>query len=578
MNNNALAPIALFRAAFAAAAVVVFASSSSAKTREEVSREHNGYPARYCADTSTAEARQALMAELWKHDPAAETKLWPEGKVPLKANDRPIKNLEHELWQRNLIVTDINDPFFTFFPAKGAGAKPVVVILPGGGYWQLGWNKEGTEIAEWLNSIGFSAAVLLYRAPDQRDAALCDVQRTIGILRRDAAKYSVDPGRIGVIGFSAGANLAIRASTNWRKRLYERVDDADDFSCRPDFQLPIYPWDIRFRNDPSPSTTGKGWKGMEIRPEYPVDAETPPAFIAQSIDDFCEIETTVTYDLHLRRAGVSSTARIYPNGGHGYGLRKCGRATDVWSEEAASWLAQFARPSKKVLFLGDSITDKRHVGCTKNYWGFLGDRYGFNPLVYGVNGQQWSHIVGQAKAYQKEHGECPDVVFVFAGTNDFNGNVPLGEWHSVADAKTNKNGREVVLKRRELSFDGSTLRGRINVAMSYLRESFPTARIVLLTPIHRGYAAFGQTNVQPDESFSNGLGLFIDDYVNVIKEAGNVWAAKVVDLNADSGLYPRSDAHVGFFSNGERDRLHPSAAGHERIAEAISLAVGGLLE
>ena len=317
---------------------------------------------------------------------------------------------------------------------------------------------------------------------------------------------------------------------------------------------------------------------MELRPEYPVDSETPPAFIAQSVDDFCEIQTTVAYDWHLCRAGVGSVARIYPNGGHGYGLRKCGRATDVWSEEAASWLAQFARPSKKVLFLGDSITDKCHVGCTKNYWGFLGDWYGFSPLVYGVNGQQWAHIVGQAKAYQKEHGECPDVVFVFAGTNDFNGDVPLGEWHSVADAKTNKNGREVVLRRRELSLDGSTLRGRINVAMSYLRESFPTARIVLLTPIHRGYAAFGPKNVQPDESFSNGLGLFIDDYVNVVKEAGNVWAAKVVDLNADSGLYPRSDAHVGFFSNGERDRLHPSAAGHERIAEAISLAVGGLLE
>ena len=174
------------------------------------------------------------------------------------------------------------------------------------------------------------------------------------------------------------------------------MDDADDFSCRPDFQLPIYPWDIRTRIDPS--TPRKRWKGMEIRAEYPVDAETPPAFIAQSLDDFCEVETAVAYDQRLRRAGVSSTARIYANGGHGYGLRRLGRASDIWPEEAAAWLAQFARPSKKVLFLGDSITDKRHIGCAKNYWGFLGDWYGFTPLVYGINGQQWSHSPGQAKA------------------------------------------------------------------------------------------------------------------------------------------------------------------------------------
>lgn len=336
-KKNAARACALFAVCVAASAV------SSAKTPEEVAKEHR-YPVRYCADTDTPGARAALIEELWKHDPATETKLWPEGKIPLRANDRPLRMIENELWQRNLIVTDVSDPFFTFFPAAGEGARPVVVILPGGGYAQLGWNKEGTEIAEWLNSLGFSAAILLYRVPSQRDAALCDVQRTIGLLRRDAKKYAIDPSRVGVIGFSAGANLAIRVSTNWRKRLYGRVDDADDYSCRPDFQMPIYPWDIRVRRDPA--NPGKGWTGMELRSEYPVDAETPPAFLAQSVDDFCEIETTIAYEWSLRSAGVRSTARLYPNGGHGYGLRRTGRATDVWSSEAAVWLAQFAHTSR----------------------------------------------------------------------------------------------------------------------------------------------------------------------------------------------------------------------------------------
>ena len=399
------------RSAFAAFAVLsLFATPAvrAAKTPEEVSRAKH-YPVRYCSGAETREEIAALIEELWSKESPSDTKIWPEGKIPMKAGDAPIKNCEDELWQRNLVVTDVNDPYFRFFPAPGDGAKPVVVILPGGGYVRLGLNKEGSEIAEWLNSLGFSAAVLLYRAPNQRDAALCDVQRTIGLLRRDAAKYSIDPCRVGVIGFSAGANLTVRIATNWRKRLYERVDDADDFSCRPDFQLPIYPWDLRPRKGQSTTKSSS----MDIRPEFPVDAETPPAFIAQSIDDFCDVNTTVAYDWRLRQTGVDSTVRIYPNGGHGYGLRRLGSSVDTWSSEAAAWLGRFVHPQKKVLFLGDSITDAHHIGCTKNYWGFLAERYGFKPLVYGINGQRWFDIKNQAKKYKDEHSECPDVIFVF---------------------------------------------------------------------------------------------------------------------------------------------------------------------
>ena len=482
--------------------------------------------------------------------------------------------MEHELWQSNLVVSDINDPFFVWFPAAGAGAHPAVVILPGGGYWQLGWNKEGAEVAAWLNELGFSAAVLLYRAPNQRDAALADVQRALGILRRDAAKYAVDTTRIGLIGFSAGANLAIRAATNWRKRLYAPVDAADGFSCRPDFVMPIYPWDVRPRLGDGPHR----WQGLRLDAAYPVDAATPPSFTAQAENDFCEPETAVAWDYALRLAGVKSTIRLYPNGGHGYGLRKLGTACDAWSDEAVGWLAQFRRPAKRIAFLGDSITDRRHIGCTKNYWGFLGEAYGFEPLVYGVNGQQMDGIPGQAAKLKAEHPEPMDVIFVFAGTNDYNGNVPLGEWYETSEVMVNRNGKDVKVTERTFSRDGATFRGRINVALAGLRTAFPEARVVLLTPIHRGFAQFGPTNVQPDERYSNGRGIFLDAYVQAVREAGNVWGMQVVDLHAESNLYPSEPGQARLFHDEKTDMLHPSAEGHRRIAEAIALRVGGLLE
>ena len=297
------------------------------------------YPAPYVADVSTPEARAAVTERLWAHDLSADVRLWPADRLKPGAEEKPFAFTEKELAQSNLVIGDVVNPQFTFFPAKGEGRHPAVVVFPGGGYFVLGWNKEGTKIAEWLNELGFSAAVLLYRTAD-RDAALCDAQRTMGLLRRDAEKYGIDPRRLGVIGFSAGANLAVRLSTNWRTRRYERVDDADDRSCRPDFQLPIYPWDLLPRNDPS--TPWKGHKGMEIRQDdYPVDADTPRAFIVQSEEDFCQPETSLAYYAALKRAKVPAELHLYEqggHGGHGYGIRQLGFPTDGWVRNAEIWL------------------------------------------------------------------------------------------------------------------------------------------------------------------------------------------------------------------------------------------------
>lgn len=302
------------------------------------------YPNQYVADVSTPEKKAEFAKQAWFAHDCDNVPLWPEGKVPLRIHDEKTVLKDNELGQANVILTNVNDPFYRFYPAKGEGAKPCVVICPGGGYYQIGMNKEGTEIQEWLNSIGFSCTILAYRCGniDQRDGALCDAQRMIRLLRKDAKKLNIDPDRIGIIGFSAGANLTIRTATNWKKPMYEKVDDADDFSCRPDFQLPIYPWDVRIRTKVEENGWPSKWSNEYNQEVYPVDRETPPAFIVQTLDDFCEPQTATIYDYVLKRAGVDSTLKLYQKGGHGYGLRQLGNPCDLWPYEATSWLARFA--------------------------------------------------------------------------------------------------------------------------------------------------------------------------------------------------------------------------------------------
>ncbi len=224
---------------------------------------------------------------------------------------------------------------------------------------------------------------------------------------------------------------------------------------------------------------------------------------------------------------------------------------------------------KKVAFLGDSITDATHVGTDKNYWQFLQDFLGIEPLVFGINGQTWKEIPAQAQALWEAHGDAVDAIMVFAGTNDYNSSVPIGEWWSTSVEEANYDGTVLRQPRRHLLLDTDTLRGRVNIAMRFMKERFPRQQIILLTPIHRGFATFGETNVQPEESFPNAGGLYLEAYIAALKEAGNVWAVPVIDLHAVSGLYPLAAAHNPYFHLADTDLLHPSAEGHRRMALAM---------
>ena len=224
---------------------------------------------------------------------------------------------------------------------------------------------------------------------------------------------------------------------------------------------------------------------------------------------------------------------------------------------------------KRVAFLGDSMTDPRRVGTTCIYWEYLSDLLGIQPLVYGINGHQWDGIYGQAMKLHEEKGTDVDAILIFAGTNDYNQGIPIGKFFSETTKQTNVNGIQATRKFRTPLLNDSTFCGRINKVMSYLKNNFPQQQIVIMTPVHRGFATFGGNNVQPNENYANGQGLYFDAYIDELKKAAAYWAVPLIDLYSISGLFPLADAQISYFHDKDTDRLHPNAVGDYRLAKTI---------
>lgn len=230
----------------------------------------------------------------------------------------------------------------------------------------------------------------------------------------------------------------------------------------------------------------------------------------------------------------------------------------------------------KVAFLGDSITDIRQLPDNDVFWHQLVPILGIEPYVYGISGHKMIHITGQAEKLEEEHGKDVDAIVVFVGTNDFCASVPIGEWFAYDTLMTNKDGVQVALKHRTVNFDKGTFCGRISTVVVYLKEHFPDQQIIFLTPIHRGPAQFSSDNVQPDESYANKEGFFIDDYVRTLNEAADIWGVPVIDLNAICGINPMVESNHKYFrsprraEDGRIDLLHPNTPGHLRMAYALA--------
>ena len=241
----------------------------------------------------------------------------------------------------------------------------------------------------------------------------------------------------------------------------------------------------------------------------------------------------------------------------------------------ASAQSAFIHPwmQKRVAYFGDSITDPRNSGSKKKYWHFLQEWLGIEPYVYAVSGRQWNDIPRQADKLKSEHGTDFDAILIFIGTNDYNNGVKIGEWYEERDEQVMYgHGQPKKLtdrKRRYMKMDKDTYRGRINIAIDKVKRMFPDKQIVLLTPIHRAGFYANDKNWQCTEDYTNQCGIYLDEYIDAVKEAGNIWAVPVIDLNAVSGLYPMMDEHAQYFKSAESDRLHPNDKGHERLARTL---------
>jgi len=236
---------------------------------------------------------------------------------------------------------------------------------------------------------------------------------------------------------------------------------------------------------------------------------------------------------------------------------------------------------KRVAFIGDSFTDPNsYSGKIDKYWSFLQEWLDITPYIYGISGRQWNDVPNQAKRLQEQYGDNVDGILVFLGTNDFNAGVPIGEWFTETEeqvmAATGEPQKLVTRKRRTPVMSNDTYKGRINIGIERLKKMYPDKQIVLLTPMHRSFADFGDRNVQPDESYQNKCGEYIDAYVHAVKEAGNIWGIPVIDMNAVTGMNPMVEEQLVYFHDRGFDRLHPNTEGQKRIALTLLYQLSNL--
>ncbi len=250
-------------------------------------------------------------------------KLWP--KDAASQDSKGMGTPKSDRGDGHIRLTDITKPSMRYFPAhvkKGKEPVPAIILCPGGGYSHLVTTKM-TPIAEWLNSHGISAFILIYRVPKKRKDAFEDIQRAVRIVRSRASEWNLDPTRIGVLGSSAGGHLAARVSTGFDTKSYQEVDELDGVSCKPDFTVLLYP---AYMN-----------KGKELSKEFTVSNEISPTLIVSAKDDKGFFPGSPIYANALKEAGASIRVHFFEKGGHGFSLRPKQHPLSTWPDLCLQW-------------------------------------------------------------------------------------------------------------------------------------------------------------------------------------------------------------------------------------------------
>ncbi len=260
-------------------------------------------------------------------------KLWPEGapEKPGFALD-PEKRIEPKGSNDVLRVTNVSEPTLSVYrPEKPNGTA--VLVCPGGGYGILAIEHEGTQVCEWLNSLGVTAILLKYRVPVRSKVPgfepLQDTQRAIGLVRKHAVEWGINPHRVGILGFSAGGHLAVMTALYPNERTYRSDPSLDVDDATPDFLIPVYPAYLVSAEEP-----------FTLLSTVKVTPKAPPICLVHAHDDKGRTSSSGSVLLYLeyKKLGLPAELHVFQSGGHGFGMRVGSNPVAAWPQRVGEWM------------------------------------------------------------------------------------------------------------------------------------------------------------------------------------------------------------------------------------------------
>jgi len=272
---------------------------------------------------SALHAADPLTVELWPTgapEPAG-FKIEAEKELPKKTPD-DVKR-----------VTNVTVPTLTVYKPENPNGT-AVLVCPGGGYSILAIEHEGTQVCEFMNTLGVTAVLLKYRVP-RRDPAnpskepLQDAQRAIGLIRHHAAEWGIKPDRVGILGFSAGGHLTLMTSLHSNDRTYTPDPALDVDDATPNFAVPVYPAYL---------IDEKNKDELRLLPEMVVTPKAPPVCFVHANDDRWSAAGSALIYLEYKKLGLPAEVHIYAKGGHGFGMRKNGLPVNDWPVRVGEWM------------------------------------------------------------------------------------------------------------------------------------------------------------------------------------------------------------------------------------------------